>query len=385
MARFHSTRSTWIRRSIAWGAMLLLLSGGGWMVRAMILDIRKSVAIPDNSMGPGAEHTGLAAVKTETRPAATSRSADPPQPLALQRVQIDETVPLQDLANPIREPTTLPEPPTLSTADLATRGRDIDLLLEAASKAATAGDQVLRRTKLNAALALLGDSPNGGEIRTTLTSLNVGVLLGPDVLINDPYAPLLSIEAGDSFLKIARRHQITVDLLATLNPQLDSNHLRTGAGIKIVRGPFHLHVVKHDLRADLYLRDLFVRSYAIQIAEGYFLPVGTYRVRNQGKIRLVPAADGRGWIVVGPGGGMGPGTGGGDPATSACRDWIGFAGLDPGNRDVRQAWLYGSAGPRGGGGGAGGGDLAAAQLNDADLHQLYNTLVEHHSLIRIDP
>ncbi|MEI8194550.1 MAG: LysM peptidoglycan-binding domain-containing protein [Phycisphaerae bacterium] len=338
MTRFRSTPSTAIRRSATWGAVLLMLAGGAWMVRAMLLDIRKSVAVPESRTLPDPDRAG--GVKAETQPAATNRSADPP--LALQRVQTDETAPPPEDAIPLVDPTTPPEPPALSTAALAARGRDIDLLLEAASKAAATGDQVLRRTKLNAALALLGDSPNGAEIRTTLAALNGSVFLGPDVLINDPYAPLLSIEAGDSFLKIARRHQITVDLLATLNPQLDSNHLRTGAGIKVVRGPFHLHVVKHELRADLYLRDLYVRSFAIQIADGYFLPIGTYRVRNQGKIRLVPAAEGRGWIVVGPGGGIGRGGGSG----------IGIHGVSPGFLRCRRGAGRRRASSKGGAGGS---------------------------------
>jgi hypothetical protein len=280
-------------------------------------------------------------------------------------------------------PATAPAEPT--SDELAARGKQIDLLIEAAGKAADAGDQLTRRTKLNAALTLIGESARSAEVRASLAAMNTSTFLGSDVLPNDTLAPLVPVEAGDSFLKLARRYQIPLDLMTIVNPTVSPTGLRPGVGVKVILGPFHVRVVKHAQRLDLLARNMYVRSYTVNFDEGNFLPAGVYRVgtsggeshKGGGKVRLAPDPHTGQTVVSGPGG---PGSGSAD-LPPGVREWIGFSGAEPGTRTVVAGWLCGSAGPRG----AGGGEVAGVRLQDADLHQLYNVLVEGRSLIRVEP
>lgn len=366
MGRSRRKKSSRARR-FAWCLVLGLLGWGAWQSMHVVAAIWRDARplISERSDLVDAQPSIRSATPLATAPAITASPLpntilamhapdpddlpdDPPDPIPLATApKGSATAPAQVLPEAEREPT---------VDELAERGQRIDLLIEAADDAASIGNTLLQRQKLNEALALIGESARGPEVRQTLAAINTGVFLGVDVFMQDPYALLVSIEPNDSYQRIARRYCITSDLLAMLNPQLSPRQLRPGTGIKVVHGPFHARVVKHDLRLDLYARDMYVRSFPIQLEDGNYLPTGTYRVVPQGRIRL-EARD-----------------------AAPCREWVGLAGIEPSNRQVSNAWLYGTSGPRGGNSG-----LSGVRLDDSDLHTLYNVLAERLSLVRVDP
>ena len=147
-----------------------------------------------------------------------------------------------------------------------------------------------------------------------------------------------------------------VGLLPVLNPSLNANNLQPGTGIKIVQGPFHVQVVKHAGRMDLFARDLYVMSLRVAFPEGNLLPRGEYQISQETKLQ------------VGAGAGM--------------RMWIGFHGVEAATAEVASGWLFGSAGPRGNTTR----DLATGmQLSDEDMRVLYLTVVEGRSRVRVEP
>ena len=228
-------------------------------------------------------------------------------------------------------------------------------LLKDGEQALSTGQIIEGRTALNSALEMLPASdPRGASVRQTLAALNTGIFLGGEVIAEDPLAHYVEIAGGDNYLKIGRSNAVPAALIAALNPSLNPKNLKPGTGVKVVTGPFHLRLAKSDHRLDLYTREMYVCSYHTITEEGNYLPRGVYRVKSEEKIQV------------------------------GTKQWIGFEGAESGTGSIAIAWIYGSTGPRNSGGkradsGSG------IKLKDADLAQLYNTLVEGRSLIRVDP
>lgn len=208
------------------------------------------------------------------------------------------------------------------------------------------------RAALNAALQVLGTDNRAPLLRQQLATLNEGVFLGSAVVPEDPAAPFIEIQPGDSFLKLGRRYFIPAPLLEKLNPNLNPRNLKPGSGIKIVQGPFHLRFAKAAHRLDLYARDLYVKSFSAQVEEGDFLPRGVYRMKAAAKISV------------------------------GAKLWVGFEGASADARAISIGWIYGSAGPRLG---RNNGLASGLKLGDDDLRQLYNVLVESRSLLKVEP
>lgn len=239
--------------------------------------------------------------------------------------------------------------PTISTRELYAQGRQ---LLDA-------GDAVAGRFALNAALARsTGDDgeARAAELRALLSGLNGPIFLDSAVLPEDPAARLIDIEQDDTFSKIARSYGLTAGLLQKLNPALTPRDLKPHTGIKIVQGPFHIRLVKHEHRLDLFARDLYVSSLPVSFPEGNYLPGGEYIVSAGTKLQLGPV--------------------------TTLRTWIGFHGVEEATEPVASGWMFGSAGPRG----RTTRDLATGmQLADSDMQTLYLTLTEDHSHMRVEP
>jgi hypothetical protein len=208
------------------------------------------------------------------------------------------------------------------------------------------------RAALNAALQTLGADTRAPILRQQLATLNEGVFLGSAVVPEDPAAPFIEIQPGDSFLKLGRRFFIPAPLIEKLNPNLNPRNLRPGTGIKIVQGPFHLRFAKAAHRLDLYARDLYVKSFSAQVQEGDFLPRGVYRMKAASKINV------------------------------GAKFWIGFEGASADARAISIGWIYGSPGPRLG---RNNGLASGLKVGDDDLRQLYNALVESRSLLKVEP
>jgi LysM repeat protein len=222
------------------------------------------------------------------------------------------------------------------------------------AKAASAfdADRIIEgRTAMNAALQQLGDDPRADQLRAQLAALNTPVFLNSALLPEDPLAHYIDIQRGDSFLKFAHDYKVPAAFLESINPNLNPRNLKPATGLKIVRGPFNLRLVKHASRLDLYLRDLYIRSFPIELEDGNYLPRGAYRIKPGTKLQLGP------------------------------RQWLGFEGIEPATQNLSAGWIYASAGMRG----PIDDHTTGFRVSDADLNQLFAVLVESHSTLHILP
>jgi hypothetical protein len=258
---------------------------------------------------------------------------------------IDDTLVIKETQEVVDQSFLEPTPgcdPALSADELFAHGKD---LLEN-------NQMVAGRFALNAALARSTDEAQAEQLRGILANLNIPVFMGTAVLPDDPCVRYVDIRSGDTFLSLARTYGVTSQFLQRINPSLNPNNLKVLTGIKVVQGPFHVRISKRAGRLDLYARDIYVASCAVDFPEGNYLPKGDYQVTAGTKLLL------------------------------GSRIWIGFEGREEATEGVANGWLFGSAGPRGS-------DTknraTGVHMADSDLAQLYLTLAEARSHIRIDP
>jgi hypothetical protein len=182
--------------------------------------------------------------------------------------------------------------------------------------------------------------------------MNASVFLGSAIVPEDPAARYMEIRPGDSFLKLGRQYAVPAAYLEAINPSLNARNLKPLTGVKIVRGPFSLRLVKHAERLDLYARDLYVRSFGTTFPEGNVLPRGDYRIAAGTKIQV------------------------------GARAWIGFEPADSATEDAASGWIYGSSGPRGS---TARDHQSGIQVADRELLQIYNVVVEGRSHLYVEP
>ena len=193
----------------------------------------------------------------------------------------------------------------------------------------------------------------GADSRKCWRGLIQSVFLGTAVLPEDPLARFVNIRPGDTFLKLGQGHAVTAAYLEAINPSLNSHNLRPLTGVKIVQGPFSLRISKRYGRGDLFVREMYVRSFAVEMPEGNYLPRGEYRLSQGNKIQA-----------------------GGADMRLVLRE------RNRRRRVWQNGWLYGSCRPRG----KEMKDRATGmRVGDSDLQELYNLLVESRSHIRVEP
>ena len=176
---------------------------------------------------------------------------------------------------------------------------------------------------------------------------------GSDILPDGPQCPADRNQDGDSFLKPGRTYGVPAAFIQSINPSIPPDKLKPLTGVKIVQGPFHAKVIKHERRLDLYARDIFVRSFAVELPEGNDLPRGQYGIAPGTKLDL-----------------------------GGTKMWLGFEGYETVTQDVTAGWIFGSAGPRG----SSPKDRSSGiLLSDSDLVALYNVLSEGRSRLRVEP
>ena len=97
-------------------------------------------------------------------------------------------------------------------------------LMASARNALQSGDKVLARAHYSEALESGPSSAQEIEARAELRKLGLETILSSNVITADPFSAYYTIAAGDTLLKIAKKHHITAALLARIN-NIENAHL----------------------------------------------------------------------------------------------------------------------------------------------------------------
>ncbi|MBI1374307.1 MAG: L,D-transpeptidase family protein [Phycisphaera sp.] len=208
-------------------------------------------------------------------------------------------------------------------------------LLNHARQLAQQGQLVEARDILNKALNGPITPGEASAIRADMQALNEELVFSPKIVPNDPYAEAYVVKPGELVSKIAARYDVPWQFICYINGNLDPRRLRAGARLKVVKGPFHAVVDKSDFRLDIYLGDMYCRSFNVGLGEHGSTPLGTFQVKQHSKLEH-PV-----WVN--------PRTGekfaANDPQNPLGGYWIGLEGTDENTRDLAGYGIHGTIHP----------------------------------------
>jgi len=87
-----------------------------------------------------------------------------------------------------------------------------------------------------------------------------------------------TVAPGDTLSAIASRYDVGAGLLVRLNGLSNPDLIRSGQKLTAIRGPFRAEVNKDARTLDLFLGDVFIRSYPVTVGKNDSTPEGEFKV-----------------------------------------------------------------------------------------------------------
>ncbi len=251
---------------VVFGAVVFVLfRGHSWVPQ----EASAGTAIPEaNSVGNPTESPGAA---SDPQPNMTAPTPVEPQPGS----------------SPTGGSTTSPvteSEPNPAVADILSRA--------VALKQSQPGRIIEARNNLNDALKLAMNAQQRQAVKDEMAKLAEDWLFGPAVFASDTLCETYMVKRGDLLQVIGRKQKIPYEILMDINNIRRPEALQAGRAIKIVKGPFHARVQRSTYTLDLYLGDMYVRSFKVGLGKpGYETPIGLWRVQENGKLIQPPWTD----------------------------------------------------------------------------------------------
>ncbi len=181
------------------------------------------------------------------------------------------------------------------------------------------GELIRARDKLNKLLQGEITPEQRQTIKDEMARLSKDWLFGPAAFPGDMLCDTYTVRRGDLLDVLGRRMKVPYEMLMQINNIQRPQALQAGRALKVVHGPFHVKVNRSAFTLDLYLQDMYVRSFKVGLGKpGYETPTGRWRVQERGKLIRPPWTD--------------PDTGrqykSSDPDYPLGTRWIGLDGVD---------------------------------------------------------
>ncbi|RMF85096.1 MAG: LysM peptidoglycan-binding domain-containing protein [Planctomycetota bacterium] len=218
--------------------------------------------------------------KVGGEPATTARNDDRQSDAANEQAQpafVSSNEPPQPLANgSSREPTPNDDFDEDASAgpERSKQQEQIDALLK---KYAT-GRRVEARGELNRMLSTTTDDSLQRELRRHLQRIADEMVFSRDIIDNDPLFERYEIQPGEYLLTIGKKFKVPYEFIMSINGIRDAGRIRAGQRIKVPHGPFHARIHRSAFRLDLYLQDVFVRSFPVALGRDSGTPLGKWKV-----------------------------------------------------------------------------------------------------------
>ena len=214
--------------------------------------------------------------------------------------------------------------------------------------------------------------------RALLSEINQTVVFSTRKFADDRFGGTYKVESGDRFDKIGRNHGITADLLMQINGITDPKRLRSGAYIKVLKGPFHAVVSKGGFRLDLYLGGLpgtgadvaYVTSFPVGLGKDDSTPLGKWQVEPDRKVKNPVYYSPRGEGVIEAD----------DPANPLGEFWVGLVGVEGDAVGKESYGIHGTIDPQSIGKME---SMGCIRLRNEDVAVVFNALVEAKSTVKV--
>jgi len=243
---------------------------------APVKTVQKPAAAPAKAASKQ-ETVRLAADEQIVLPSGPTSTNPTSQPTSAVAIQVGFRSGAGDDPDPRQSPGA-EEPTTRRFANETHSGnRDI----EAARRLIETGKLVEARHGLNALLARPLGEAEQSEVRALLTRLADETLFSQRILPDDPLVETYTVQSGDRLINIGRQFNLPHEIIMKINGISDATRIRAGQTLKVLRGPFHVKIYKSKFRLDVYLGDLYVRSFRVGLGTGGGTPEGVWRVKER--------------------------------------------------------------------------------------------------------
>jgi LysM repeat protein len=232
----------------------------------------------------------------------------PDEPAARQLTRLDQsTSTAKAESNPVSRP------------DAADDRQSDDPAIAAARRQLADGKTIEARHALNALLKQKLSKSDQAEVRNLLTKLADDTVFSKRKLPDDPLVDTYTVKSGDVLVRIGREYKVPAEALMRINGIKDASKLRAEEKIKVAKGPFHVRIYKSEFRMDVYLQDLYVRSYRVGLGADQGTPEGVWRVKERlDNPTYFPSASAQEKRVISAD----------DPKNPLGERWIGLEGIE---------------------------------------------------------
>jgi LysM repeat protein len=240
-----------------------------------------------------------------------------------------------------------------------------------ALKQSQPGRIIEARNNLNDALKLPMNLQQRQAVKDELAKLADDWLFGPAAFAGDTLCETYMVKRGERLEVIGRRQKVPYEILMRINNIAKPESLQAGRAIKIVKGPFHAKVCRSTFTLDLYLQDMYVRSFKVGLGKpGYETPIGAWRVQENGKLIQPPWTDPDTGRLYKPT----------DPDYPLGSRWIALDGLEGQAKDRTGFAIHGTKEPEQIGTG---GSRGCIRMYNGDAVLMFNLLIPVYSRVEV--
>jgi len=273
-------------------------------------------------------------------------------------------------AAPATQPAAFSAPPDVTVAT-----QSVSSLLANAQSEIDNGQFLQARGELNDALQSGTLDPSQCDsVKKLLSQISQVVVFSPRRFPDDLYGGVYVVQPGDSLARIANAHDCTWELLSRING-IEPKHLRAGASIKVVEGPFFAVVEKQKFTINLYLGGLpgekscmFVTSYPVGLGQDDSTPIGTWMIEPHRKLKHPTYYSPRGEGVIAAD----------DPKNPLGGYWIGLTGTEGQAVGKMSYGIHGTIDPNSIGKQS---SMGCIRLRADDIAMVYDMMVEGKSTV----
>ena len=158
-------------------------------------------------------------------------------------------------------------------------------ILKNAQRDIAEGRVIAARDSLNDALNMAMEENIREPIKKQMSTLAEDWLLSRTVHLGDNLCSTYQVQPGDILAQVAASFKVPYQFLMRINNIPNEKSLQAGQVIKIVHGPFHGIVYRSSFTMDLYLQNIYVKTYRVGLGkEGHETPPGLWRAKIGGKL-----------------------------------------------------------------------------------------------------
>lgn len=181
-----------------------------------------------------------------------------------------------------------------------------------------AGQVLAARQELNRMLIISRQPAEQDELRRHLRKIADETIFSRQQLPGDPLCETYTIQPNDYLVNIGKRFNLPHEALMLVNNINDPTRIQAGQRIKVLHGPFNVKIRRAEFQLDVYLQDLYLRSYPVGLGADQGTPLGEWLVKERlPNPTYYPPASAETRHIIPPN----------DPANPLGEHWIGLEGV----------------------------------------------------------